>query len=33
MREHPGPGPLEWRRAYADYLWRYMRAMPLECKG
>ena len=34
MREHPGSSALEWRRSYAGYLWRYMRAMPLEeCRG
>jgi fatty acid desaturase len=34
MREHPGSGALEWRHSYLGYLWRYMRAMPLEeCKG
>ncbi len=34
MREHPGSSALEWRRSYIGYLWRYMRAMPLEeCKG
>jgi fatty acid desaturase len=34
MREHPGSAALEWRRSYLGYLWRYMRAMPLEeCKG
>jgi fatty acid desaturase len=34
MREHPESAALEWRRSYAGYLWRYMRAMPLEeCKG
>ena len=34
MREHPGSSALEWRRSYVGYLWRYMRAMPLEeCKG
>jgi fatty acid desaturase len=34
MREHPGSAALEWRRSYAGYLRRYVRAMPLEeCKG
>jgi fatty acid desaturase len=34
MREHPGSVALEWWRSYVGYLWRYMRAMPLEeCKG
>jgi fatty acid desaturase len=34
MREHPGSAALEWRRSYAGYLWRYLRAMPLEeCKA
>jgi fatty acid desaturase len=34
MREHPGSAALEWRRSYLGYLWRYLRAMPLEeCKG
>ncbi|HMI57966.1 MAG TPA: fatty acid desaturase [Gemmatimonadaceae bacterium] len=34
MREHPGSTALEWRRSYIAYLWRYMRATPLdECKG
>jgi fatty acid desaturase len=30
MREHPESMALEWRRSYAGYLWRCMRAMPLE---
>jgi fatty acid desaturase len=34
MRENPGSTALEWRRSYAGYLWRYLRAMPLEeCKA
>jgi fatty acid desaturase len=34
MREHSGSAALEWRRSYFGYLWRYVRALPLEeCKG
>jgi fatty acid desaturase len=34
MRENPGSTALEWRRSYLGYLWRYMRALPLEeCKA
>jgi fatty acid desaturase len=31
VRARPGGGgPLEWRRSYLGYLWRYWRALPLE---
>jgi fatty acid desaturase len=30
MRKHPGSTALEWRQSYVGYLWRYLRAMPLE---
>jgi fatty acid desaturase len=31
VRSRPdGGGPLEWRRSYLGYLWRYWRALPLE---